>query len=206
MPVVASGPRSRKVWKVGQSWSALRHDEEQLVIGSGKSKNAKNNLRHRRAEKMKDASRRVQLADQEDARRATLPSAQAAVDSAQPRADEVDLIAGDQVLQAQTVGPFQANAIGGMVAAFRPTMALAAATALVPSQPVRIVPRNGPSHTPLRVGLRTVLAGAVRRTALLALVTARANSNRSRSRSNPTQTQSPQPTNQNQGGAPSEEE
>jgi hypothetical protein len=69
-----------------------------------------------------------------------------------------------------------------------------------------LVPRNGIDLPPLRVGLRTVVDAAVRRTVLLAMVTARANSNRSRSRSNLARPQSPKPTNQNQGGETSEEE
>jgi hypothetical protein len=153
---------------------------------------------------MKVASRRAQLAAQEDVRRATLPSAQAHVELARPRANAVDHTTGENILQAQTADPFQVDGNGAMVATFRPTLAMAAATSLVASQPVMLVPRNGIDLPPLRVGLRTVVDAAVRRTVLLAMVTARANSNRSRS--NLARPQSPKPTNQNQGGETSEEE
>jgi hypothetical protein len=137
----------------------------------GGSRSARNNSRAKRAKKLKEASKRIVTAAQ-DGRNADLSAKPAAVLMAQIEFDARGVNVGDQVLHRRLDGADQSNRVVGSVTTFRQsTIALS----------------GGSDLSPLRIIQRTALADAMRRSALLAMVTARAES--SGIRSNLAQTQ-----------------
>jgi hypothetical protein len=131
----------------------------------GGSRSARNNSRAKRAKKLKEASKRIVTAAQ-DGRNADLSAKPAAVLMAQIEFDARGVNVGDQVLHRRLDGADQSNRVVGSVTTFRQsTIALS----------------GGSDLSPLRIIQRTALADAMRRSALLAMVTARAESSGLRS-------------------------
>jgi hypothetical protein len=138
----------------------------------GGSKTARSNSRTKRANNLKKVSKRILAAAQDGGRTAALSAKPAAVPMAQNEVDTRGVNVGDQVLHQGVDGTDQPNRGLGSVTTFRQsTLALS----------------GGSDLSPLRIIQRTAFADAMRRSALLAMVTARAES--SGRRLNPAQTQ-----------------